>query len=556
MSRHALFKWATIAGTLLACAPDHANTGPKVADSQTNWLRSCRISADCDLLSCVCGVCTKPCDTDAACAEGEGTSCVKADDAGVVAQCGGKQPEASGICMTRCTEGSCDSGHTCVAGVCSPITSPGPRVSVDLGQSHQVLVGFGASLAYAEADVLEHPQRDQLLDAVFKDAGLDVLRLRNRYVDSADVGTSGELIAAATARLGHPPGIFLTSWTPPAALKENAGLTCNGSPHTCTLAKNSQGGFDYDAFAQYWRASLDAYAKVGVQPDYIGLQNNPNWAPKASEVFEACKFLPVEGTATVAVGGRDVEVKYPGLAEAQRAVLEALVGLEQRPKLLAPETSGSGNIADYVTNLDLSEVEAFAHHLYGSDPAAMEPGSLATLSSLPAESRRPVFITEMEADGFNTALALHHATVNEDAAVYLQNALLSASTGPAANAQAVLGVDDTSFVAQEPYHALRHFARFTDPGWVRIDASSTLSELLVSAWRSPTSDALTVIVINSGSVEASFQLDLPAIGAVTSEVTRSSFNAAERSASLGAFSAKQLLKLPARAVMTIALAPM
>jgi O-glycosyl hydrolase len=439
--------------------------------------------------------------------------------------------------------------------VCTPIASPSAKVSVDFGQSHQVLVGFGASLAYAEADITDHPRRDQLLDAVFKDVGLDVLRLRNRFVDTTNVSASGELIAAATARLGHTPGIFLTSWTPPAAQKANNALMCNGSPNTCTLAKNGQGGFDYQAFGQYWRDSLDAYAKAGVKPDYIGLQNNPNWAPKTSEVFEACKFLPVEGSAVVSVGGRDVNVDYPGLAEAQKAVLDALVGLEQRPKLLAPETSGSGNIAEYVMNLDLSAVAAFAHHLYGSDPAAMDPGNLAMLGTLPAESRRPVFITEMEADGFGTALALYHATVNEDAAVYLQNALLSASSGPAANAQAVIGVDDTSFVAQDPYYALRHFARSTQPGWVRVDATSTVGELLVTAWRSPAQDALTVILINSGSAELDFQLDLPVLDVGASEVTRSAFNALERAAPLGSYSPGQVLKLPARSVMTVALEP-
>lgn len=423
---------------------------------------------------------------------------------------------------------------------------------MDVGQSHQVLVGFGASLAYTEADINDHPRRDELLDAIFVDAGLDVLRLRNRYVDGADLSSTGELVAAATARLGRVPGLFLTSWTPPAALKANAALMCNGSPQTCTLAKNAQGAFDYQGFARYWRASLDAYARAGVQPDYIGLQNNPNWAPKASEVFEACRFLPVEGSATVPVGGRDSQVDYPGLSEAQAAVLSALEDLTPRPKLLAPETSGSGNIGEYVMNLDLSAVEAFAHHLYGSDPAAMDPGKLATLGALPPESQRPVFITEMEADGFGTALALHQATANENAAVYLQNALVAAASGPAANAQAVLGVDDTSFAAQDPYHALRHFARSTEPGWVRVGATSRLSELLVSAWRSPTSDALTVIALNTGTNELDFKLDLPSLGG-GSQVTRSAFNGLERSAELGPYSPNQVMTLPARAVMTIAL---
>lgn len=553
MSGKALIRWAVLALALFACEPKHQGDE---ADSQTNWLRTCQIDSQCGALSCICGVCTQACSPSVACDDNpKGAECIPADDAGAVAQCGGSRPPSAGICMPRCQEGTCGDDQVCVAGVCAPLSAPSAQVTVDTSQQHQVLVGFGASVAYTEADITDHPQRDQLLDAIFKDAGLDVLRLRNRYVDAADVSSSGELIAAATARLGHPPVVFLTSWTPPASLKANQALMCNGSPNTCTLAKSAQGEFDYAGFAQYWRASLDAYAKAGIKPDYIGLQNNPNWAPQTSQVFEACRFLPVEGSATVSVNGRDVAVDYPGLAEAQKAVLDALQGLESRPKLLAPETSGSGDITDYVMNLDLSVVDAFAHHLYGSDPMAMDPGALAGLSSLPAASRRPVFITEMESDGFGTALSLHHATVNEDAAVYLQNALIGAPSGPAANAQAVLGVDDTSFVAQEPYHALRHFARSTQPGWVRVDAASSVDTLLVSAWSSPQKDALTVILINSGSSDLAVQLDLPALGATGSEVTRSTFNALERSASLGSFSPGRVLQLPARAVMTVALEP-
>jgi glucuronoarabinoxylan endo-1,4-beta-xylanase len=547
----AWFRLAILSLAVGACDGRHT---PQGADSQTNWLKACEVDSQCEGLSCVCGLCTRTCQEDAACDASRGLTCVETSDAGVVAQCQSSPPK-SNLCMQRCEVGSCGLGKSCIAGVCAPISSPSPQASVDIKQSHQALVGFGASVAYVEADITDHPQRDQLLDAIFKDAGLDVLRLRNRYVETTDLSVTGELISAATARLGHPPGVFLTSWTPPAALKTNAGLACNGSPHTCTLAKNSQGLFDYQGFADYWRASLDAYAKVGVTPDYIGLQNNPNWAPKAGEVFEACRFLPVEGSAVVPVGGKDTMVAYPGLAEAQAAVLKSLSGLEPRPKLLAPETSGSGNIGEYVTSLDLSAVEAFAHHLYGSDPAAMDPGNLATLDSLPPESRRPVFITEMEADGFGTALALYHATVNENAAVYLQNALISESSASTANDQAVIGVDDTSFTPQDPYHALRHFAHATAPGWVRVGASSTTSELLVTAWRSPASDALTVIALNSGTSELEFGLELPVI-AGGSEVTRSSFDGAERSASLGAYSPGKVMKLPAHSVMTIALGPM
>jgi O-glycosyl hydrolase len=555
-------KWASLAcALLLACDPRSTPNG-QGADSQTNWLRACEIDSDCKpqssdasssvVLSCVCGVCSRACQTNDACGE-PGISCVQSDKAGPLAQCVGAQPTGVGLCMPECSqENACKEGQICSAGVCTPLAAPGPEVSVDISQSHQTLVGFGASIAYSDAQIADHPQRARLLDAVFQDLGLDVLRLRNRYVDSTDVSKTGELITASTASLGHAPVLFLTSWTPPLRLKANALLACKGNAG-CTLAKTADGSFDYAGFAQYWRDSLDAYAMVGVKPDYIGIQNNPNWMPDEGAVFEACKFLPVEGSAIASIGGKDTSVDYPGLAEAQKAVIDALVGLSPRPKLLAPETSGSANIVDYVGALDLANVDAYAHHLYGSDPTESDPGGLAAgLETLPSEARRPVFITEMEADGFGTALSLHHATVDADAAVFLQNALTSPPTGPGTNPQALFDVDDTTFAPQDPYHAIRHFAHSTAPGWIRVDATSRLADLLVSAWASPNKDALTVILINAGSSELSFKLGLPQL-AGTSEITRSVFGDVERSASLGQLTADRVLQLPARSVMTVAI---
>jgi O-glycosyl hydrolase len=552
-------KWASFAcALLLACDPRSTPSG-QTADSQTNWLRTCEVDSDCKAadassisLSCVCGVCSRTCETNANCGEA-GVACVQSDEAGSLAQCVGAQPAGVGLCLPECNEGSCDEGQICSAGVCTPLTAPGPEVTVDMSQVHQTLVGFGASIAYSDAQIADHPQRSKLLDAVFEDLGLDVLRLRNRYVDSKDVSKTGELIAASTASLGHAPVVFLTSWTPPLELKANSLLACKGNAG-CTLSKAADGSFDYAGFARYWRDSLDAYAAVGVKPDYIGLQNNPNWMPNEGDVFEACKFLPVEGSAITSIGGKDTSVDYPGLAEAQKAVLEALADLSPRPKLLAPETSGSANIIDYVAALDLADVDAYAHHLFGSDPTQSDPGGLAAgLETLPSDAKRPVFITEMEADGFGTALSLHHATVDADAAVFLQNALTTPPTGPGSNAQALLSVDDTTFTAQDPYHALRHFAHFTAPGWTRVSATSRLPNLLVSAWASPSQDALTVILINAGTSELRFQLGLPALTGTSSEITRSVFNGAERSASLGEFTADRVLQLPPRSVMTVAL---
>ena len=55
--------------TSLTSCDERPNPGPQ-GDSHTNWLRTCEADRDCAGLQCLCGVCTAPCSTDDACAEG------------------------------------------------------------------------------------------------------------------------------------------------------------------------------------------------------------------------------------------------------------------------------------------------------------------------------------------------------------------------------------------------------------------------------------------------------------------------------------------------------
>jgi hypothetical protein len=290
-------------------------------------------------------------------------------------------------------------------------------ISVDLETRHQELVGFGANVAYGEGQLTGHPKQSDLYKAIFTDLGLDVLRFRNRFqhVGDDDLTTAGELVAAGNSTLGRPLGVFLSSWSPPTTLKANGALVCSGNVQTCTLTKTAAGVFDYAGLADYWLASLGAYSKVGLVPDFIGIQNNPNYIPSSAESLEACKFLPVEGTVSVPVGLTSVRVTYPGLAQAQAAMLDALSALPARPKLLAPETSDFGTVADYLPSLDASKTDALAHQFYGVNPATVDLDALAAMGKLVGQYGRPVFVTEMNADGFGTALLIHYATVVEGA---------------------------------------------------------------------------------------------------------------------------------------------
>ncbi len=548
---------ATLGGRLpvlllsLALAACGTSGGPQTG-GLTNWMRTCEKDADCGDLSCVCGACTRPCRTQ--CADLPDASCVAADDAGAVALCGGDEPTSAGICLQTCEPGECPASTTCVAGVCSPLGEPNAHVTVVPSTQHQSLVGFGASLAYMEDNIVAHPSRAALYDAMFVDLGLDVVRLRNRYDgDPAELAAPSEILAAATNRLGRPPTTLMVSASPPAEVKANGSRECTGNPDTCTLATLADGTFDYAGMAAYWRESLDAYADAGVFPDYISIQNNPNWVPPASErPQEACRFLPTEGSTMVDVDNVTEEVTYPGYAEALAAVVDALDGLDSVPAIAAPSVTGFRQLSDYLPALDLAQIDAIAHHMYGTDPAAVDTAALEELGQLARENERPLFQTEMQADGFETAVLMHHVLNDEGAAVYLQNDIV----GAPAPIGTLIALQSDSFTVQAPYHAMRHFAHRTDPGWVRVDASSDLETLLATAWLSPDRDALTMVFVNSATDAVTVQLDVDSTDnnpLDNSEVTRTSFDGVERSASLGELSAARILTLPGRAIVTVAL---
>jgi hypothetical protein len=536
---------------LIGCSP----TAKEDGDSQTNWLEACREDTKCANGSkCLCGVCTLSCSDTKSCNDGQG-SCVRANETGAIAQCGGRAPPAAGLCLPRCEEASqCAKSQACVGGVCSPLPITSVDVTVDLETRHQDLVGFGASVAYGEGQITGHPQQPALYKTIFADLGLDLLRFRNRYSHAGDddLTTAGELVAAGSASLGRPLGVFMSSWSPPPALKANAALLCSGNVQTCTLAKTPAGAFDYEGLADYWVASLAAYAKVGVVPDYVGIQNNPNWLPSSAETLEACKFLPSEGTVSVPLGPSTIKVTYPGFSEAQAATFSAFSALPSRPKILAPEASDFGSVAGYLPDLDPAKTDALAHQLYGVNPAAPDLDALAAMGEQVRQFNRPVFVTEMQADGLGTALMIHYATVVEGASAYLQAALTGPVSGPLTNTQALLGIDLATVTPQNPYHAMRHFAAHTDPGWTRIEAIAANSGLLVSAWVSPAGRDLTLVLINTRSVELSAQLKLPGDWPM-SEVRRSVFGGIEQYALLGALSPQGVLRIPPDSVVTVAL---
>jgi len=103
---------------VVACGdPQHHE--PAVG-TNSNWLRACVTSAECDdAAMCQCGACTAQCSDDMDCAALGFAHCAHAGDPAVDAVCTADAlGSAAGICLPSCEPGACKEGQACVAGSC------------------------------------------------------------------------------------------------------------------------------------------------------------------------------------------------------------------------------------------------------------------------------------------------------------------------------------------------------------------------------------------------------------------------------------------------------
>ena len=121
------------------------------------------------------------------------------------------------------------------------MTSLDANVDVDLSERHQTLEGFGAAVAWYDNWLTEHPNKAEIYTTIFKDLGLDLLRLRNRYRYQSEFAVeSQEIVEQGSLSLGRDLTVLMSSWSPPPELKSNSLTDCTDQD-SCTLLKDDSG---------------------------------------------------------------------------------------------------------------------------------------------------------------------------------------------------------------------------------------------------------------------------------------------------------------------------
>jgi glucuronoarabinoxylan endo-1,4-beta-xylanase len=433
-------------------------------------------------------------------------------------------------------------------------------VTVDLSTTYQTMVGFGAAVAYYDGSATANPMSAELYQTIFSDLGLEVLRIGNWYQNNNDNEGSFKSTAAfvnGAHQLGYTPIILMSSWNPPftswpsadgsttyPSLKSNGMNDAGG-----TLPQTSSGVYDYADFGTWWAQSLIAYAAAGVVPDYISIQNEPDFTTTNEGT---CLLDPTESATNAGYG--------PAL-DAVKTALAATPGLTM-PKFIGPENDSLAKteferyMSGITASNDLDDLDAVAHHLYGSGDDGFPNSYDSSLSDAAAAAAgKPIWQSEYaptDENFFTTAWLIQNSVTVEGVSTYLYWDLYwPAQSSPSG----LVTVTSTGFTINDDYYAVQHFAKGIATGWTRVGAAATENIITVSAYLSPDGTQLTLVLLNIDGADHQVTIDPGAFAGATSSVYRSTSMTSERYAAIGPLDAANSFDMPPQSLATVTLSP-
>ena len=397
-------------------------------------------------------------------------------------------------------------GKTGAASIAVTAAQSGPfagDVAVNPADVHQRIDGFGA----ADTNVTLTDLEADLFFSQSNGIGLSTLR-----VEVSATGQDAQTYANAQKAAARGAKVWASTWSPPAAWKDNNSTTNGGH---LLLAH-------YDDWANVLAGFASTMQQHGVALYGISAQNEPDY----TATWNSCLYSSDQMVAFIKVLG-------PKLA-----------AISPRPKLIAPEVSNWGNLWSYgdailqdATASSFTDIIATHDYTYATPTHAAIP--------------QPIWETEVSTfdafsgdmgNGLMVAEWVHRALVTGSVSAWHYWWLISDDN------QGLLGVGD---VVTKRYFALGNFSKFVRPGYERVGLTGPMpSGVDVSAYLDPASGALVVVAINenSGATPVSFYLPGSHTGA-TPWVTSASDNLAVKNAlavSAGHFSTS----LPGQSVTT------
>lgn len=366
------------------------------------------------------------------------------------------------------------------------------ELAIDPTVTHQEMVGFGGALTWYSPQLTGNTKKNEIADLIFDDLGIDIIRFKNWYypdgypdVKSTDVMTddyskehwnaTNELYTMAKTR-NPDVKILFSSWGPPASLKSN-NHTRQGT------LKKDEGGFMYDAFADYWG---DVFDHLPFNPDYLSIQNEPTYLNAG---WTTCQWAATE-TATL-----------PGYDMAFDKVWDRIKDRDNPPVMIGPESQDVPTFSAFANQLKNKEhCGMLAYHPYNINSGTTADGISQSLSTIGTFTTKPNIMTEFadNLDWFNTAMFIQTALTKANSSGYIYWKLVWETPTSGTDA-AMVSVATGKYTVTPYYHLIKHFSKHIDAGYTRINATASALNLLVSAFKNPNENKLTVVIVNKGS---------------------------------------------------------
>ncbi len=398
-----------------------------------------------------------------------------------------------------------------IAGVTAGEANATPIV-IDTTQRFQSIIGFGAALTDASAELIQQrltaPARDALLQELFGRTGTGVgfttVRLtigasdfsRTHYTyDDIPAGARDEQLAHFSiapahrdvlpimrrARAINPQlTVIATPWSAPAWMKSSQSLI------TGALRPDA-----YAPFAEYLARYVEAFSAAGVPISALTIQNEPHNEPKdypgmrfdapQRALFIARHLGPLLGARHLSTHMLDWDHNW----DEPQSPLGVL---------------GDSAAARYVSGV--------AWHCYGGDVSAQSrvhdahPDKEAWFTECAGGAWAPNFGDNLR---WNVKTLIIGTTRNWARTVTLWNLALDMHHGPhnggCNDCRGVLTIDSTSgaVTRNEEFYALAHASRFVRTGAVRVASSTGVADLETVAFQNVDDGSIVLIVVNSAA---------------------------------------------------------
>jgi glucuronoarabinoxylan endo-1,4-beta-xylanase len=380
----------------------------------------------------------------------------------------------------------------------------------------QVIDGFGAS------DAFEITPMTSAQAALFfsPTTGVGLSLLRTEVPDDGSCSSINAMCAGEVSdmqlAIANGAKIWSTPWSPPASMKTNGSVDCTAGPGNGALSPSS-----YSVYATYLANYVKSLSSLyGINLYALSVQNEPDACP------------PYDG-AIWSAANLDTFIKNNlGPTFTSAGLSSTLIMMPESPTYnslasMAGSTMGEPAAAAYVG--------INAWHDYDDAPSVTNPF---------ASSGKGYWETEASAEpGYGPSLC--GGCWDPSIADALLWAQIVDNRMAVANANAwhywwLIGLDDTtnqglinrSGTVSKRLYMLGNYSKFVRPGFYRIDTTHTpQSGVLVSAYKSSSTGALVIVVINQNSDDASesFALNGTTASSMTPWITSASFNLVQQS---------------------------